>query len=70
MISLSFTVLSSEVGHKICMMLQEVFGGRPPIRVRSYYDDAVIFLASNSGLRPSPVFLLSYGPEVAAAPMV
>ena len=33
MISLSFTVLSPELGHKIYMMLLEAFDGRQPICV-------------------------------------
>jgi spermidine synthase len=47
LISLSFTVLSPELGHKIYLMLQKVFDGRPPICVRSTYDSAVIFLATS-----------------------
>ena len=54
MISLSFTVLSSELGHKIYMMLQEAFGGRPPICARSNYDATVLLHAETSvpGLLP------------------
>jgi len=46
-LSLSFTVLSDELGRKIYLMLQNVFDGRPPVCVRADYDRAVIFLESN-----------------------
>ena len=68
MISLSFTVLSPELGHKIYLMLQEAFGGRPPICVRSNYDDAVIFLASNdASFAVSPTLLQVTGLADASA---
>jgi len=54
-VSLSFTVLSDALGHKISLMLQQVFDGRPPICVAAGYDNAVIFLESNDpnwGLPP------------------
>ena len=47
MISLSFAVLSDAMGRKIYLMLQDVFDGRPPVCVRTYYDGSVIFLESN-----------------------
>lgn len=47
MISLSFSVLSPELGRKIYLMLQGVFDGRAPICVEASYDRAVIFLVSN-----------------------
>lgn len=47
MVSLSFSVLSDELGRKIYLMLQRVFDGRPPVCVSAGYDGAVIFLASN-----------------------
>jgi spermidine synthase len=46
-ISLSFCVLSPELGRKIYLMLQQAFDGRPPQCVMSYYDDSVIFLESS-----------------------
>ncbi len=45
--SLSFSVLSDALGHKIYLMLQQVFDGRPPLCLRADYDDSVIFLESN-----------------------
>ena len=47
MVSLSFSVLSDELGRKIYLMLQQVFDGQPPVCVSAGYDGAVIFLASN-----------------------
>jgi len=46
-LSLSFSVLSDELGRKIYLMLQQAFGGRPPVCVKAYYDGSVIFLDSN-----------------------
>ena len=62
MISLSFTVLSPELGHKIYLMLHDVFDGRPPICARSSYDSAAIFLASNDpSFAVSPSLLQAAG---------
>jgi hypothetical protein len=47
MISLSFAILSPELGHKIYLMLKEAFDGRPPICVSRNNDVSVIFIASN-----------------------
>jgi hypothetical protein len=46
-ISLAFSVMSDNLGHKIYLMLQQVFGGRPPVCVMADYDGAVVFLESN-----------------------
>jgi len=46
-LSLSFSVLSDALGHKIYLMLREAFDGRPPICVRAGYDGSIIFLESN-----------------------
>jgi len=46
-LSLSFSVLSDEMGRKIYLMLQDVFDGRPPVSVRAGYDASVMFLESN-----------------------
>ena len=68
MISLSFTVLSPELGHKIYMMLQEAFDGRSPICIRSIYDDSTIFLASNdASFAVSPSLLQATGLTDASA---
>jgi hypothetical protein len=62
MISLSFAVLTPELGHKIYLMLQEVFDGRPPTCIRSTYDGGVIFLAANdASFSPSPSLLQMTG---------
>lgn len=46
-ISLSFSVLSDELGRKIYLMLQQAFDGRPPVCVRTGYDSSEVFLISN-----------------------
>jgi hypothetical protein len=43
-LSLSFSVLSAELGHKIYLMLQQAFDGRAPVCVEGRYDGSVIFL--------------------------
>ncbi len=58
-ISLSFSVLSDALGHKIYLMLQQVFDGRPPLCLRADYDDSVIFLESN-------IQNSTFSPQVAA----
>ena len=47
-ISLSFAVMTDEMGRKIYLMLQEAFDGIPPACIRAGYDDALIFLAGKS----------------------
>ena len=46
-LSLSFSMLSDKLGHKIYLMLQQAFDGRPPICIAAGYDQAIIFLESN-----------------------
>jgi hypothetical protein len=46
-LSLSFSVLSDALGHKIYLMLRQAFDGRPPICVKAGYDGSIIFLESN-----------------------
>ncbi|HEX4286074.1 MAG TPA: hypothetical protein VHZ28_13345, partial [Terracidiphilus sp.] len=46
-LSLSFSVLSDNLGRKIYLMLQQAFDGRPPICVEAGYDESIIFLESN-----------------------
>ena len=43
-LSLSFSVINSELGRKIYLMMQQAFDGRPPLCVRAGYDGSVIFL--------------------------
>jgi SAM-dependent methyltransferase len=43
-LSLSFCVLSPELGRKIYLMMQQAFGGRAPVCVRAGYDDSVVYL--------------------------
>jgi hypothetical protein len=68
MISLSFSVLTPELGHKIYLMLQEAFDGRPPICIRATYDGAVIFLASNDASFALPPSVLQNAELTDATP--
>lgn len=43
-LSLSFSVISAELGRKIYLMLQDAFDGRLPLCIRAGYDGSVIFL--------------------------
>lgn len=60
-ISLSFGVLSDEIGRKIYLMMTDAFGGKPPLCVRTPYDgSAVIFAQSKNGdLKLKPELLSS-----------
>jgi len=48
-VSLSFVVLSRELGRKIYLMMQQAFDGHPPVCVYARYDGSVIFLQSKNG---------------------
>ncbi len=53
-LSLSFWVLSDEIGRKIYLMMQEAFAGQPPICIRVHqgptvFERSVIFLQSQEG---------------------
>jgi spermidine synthase len=62
LLSLSFTVLSDEMGRKIYLMLQTVFDGRPPVCLFASYDGSVMFLESNDARwSPSPNLLAETG---------
>ncbi len=57
-VSLSFCVLSPEIGRKIYLMMQEAFGGKPPVCINSGVDGSVIFAQSRNGdLRVDPSIL-------------
>jgi hypothetical protein len=45
MLSLAFTLVSDPLGHKIYLMLQQAFDGRPPVCVKAL--GSIIFLESN-----------------------
>jgi SAM-dependent methyltransferase len=54
-LSLSFCILSPELGRKVYLMLQQAFDGRPPHCIVADYDNSVIYLESNDekwGLAP------------------
>ncbi len=48
-LSLSFNVLSPELGQKIFLMLRDAFDGREPVCLKSQYGDTYYFLQSASG---------------------
>jgi spermidine synthase len=61
-LSLSFAVISPELGRKIYLMMQEAFGGRPPVSIDARYETAVIFAQSKEGdLRLDPELLAGNG---------
>ena len=49
LLSLSFAVVSREIGRKIYMMMTEAFDGKPPLCLRGAYDGSVIFLQRKNG---------------------
>ncbi|MGA8541195.1 MAG: hypothetical protein WB566_16960 [Terriglobales bacterium] len=57
-LSLSFSLMNPQLGHKIYLMLQDAFDGQAPVCVRADYDGAVIFLEGNHGPLPLPPALL------------
>jgi SAM-dependent methyltransferase len=48
-LSLSFAVLSNEIGRKIYLMMQEAFDGNPPVSIDAEYGTAVVFAQSKEG---------------------
>jgi hypothetical protein len=64
MLSLSFSVLSDEIGRKIYLMMKEVFEGRPPVCVKANYDGSVIFMQGrDEDLSIDSMLLMSTGFE-------
>ncbi|MBZ5600923.1 MAG: hypothetical protein LAO79_01300 [Acidobacteriia bacterium] len=63
-LSLSFAVMSDQIGRKIYLMMQEAFDGKPPFSVIApgRYDDSIIFLESNDDRwKLSPALLAESG---------
>jgi hypothetical protein len=61
-LSLSFCVLSPQIGRKIYLMMKEAFDGRPPVCIRAGYDESVIFLQSKQGpLQSDPKLIAETG---------
>jgi spermidine synthase len=58
LLSLSFGVVSDELGHKIYEMMREAFDDHPPICVYTNYDGSVTFLQSKEGALTIPPRLL------------
>ena len=57
-LSLSFSILNPQLGHKIYLMLQDAFDGQSPICVQAGYDGATIFLEANNHPLSLPTALL------------
>ncbi len=63
-LSLTFAVISPELGRKIYLMMQEAFDGTRPVVIDAQYETAVIFAqARDGGLRLDPAVLASTGFE-------
>jgi spermidine synthase len=63
-ISLSFTIMSRQMGRKIYRMMEQAFDGHPPICISTAYDRSVVFAQSRQGnLRPDPAHLRQAGFE-------
>jgi spermidine synthase len=61
-LSLSFAVISPELGRKIYLMMQEAFGGIPPVSIDAQVETAVIFAQSKEAdLRLDPALLAGSG---------
>jgi len=67
-LSLSFAVLSDELGRKIYLMMQQAFDGHPPVSIDARYETAVVFAQSKEGdLRLDPALLAGTGFEERSA---
>jgi hypothetical protein len=61
-LSLSFAVLSPELGRKIYLMMGEAFDGHPPVSIDAAYETSVTFAQSKGGdLRLAPALLEETG---------
>jgi spermidine synthase len=49
LLSLSFAVMSPEIGRKMYRMLEQAFDGQQPTCIRGHYDGAVVFLQGRDG---------------------
>ena len=67
-LSLTFAVISPELGRKIYLMMQQAFDGTPPVSIDAQYETAVIFAQSKEGdLQLDPAVLASTGFEERSA---
>ncbi len=61
-VSLSFSIVSDEIGRKIYLMMEKAFDGHPPICISASYDGSVIFAQSKNGdLKLDPALLARTG---------
>lgn len=64
LVSLSFAVISPELGRKIYRMMEQAFDGHPPVCIRASYDASVLFLQNREGnLQINPDILADTGFE-------
>ncbi len=54
LMSLSFCILSHDMGRKIFLMMKEAFGGKPPLCVAAGYDGSVIYLQTRGSTPLQP----------------
>ncbi len=67
-LSLTFAVISPELGRKIYLMMREAFQGKAPVVIDAQYETAVIFAQSREGdLKLDPAILASTGFEERSA---
>ena len=61
-VSLSFCVISPEIGRKIYLMMEKAFDGRPPLCIRANYDGSIMFINSKQrSLQLDPSILRETG---------
>ena len=58
LLSLSFTIINEELGHKVYLMMQEAFDGKPPVCV--YALGTVVFLQAKEGNLEPPLQQLHF----------
>ena len=57
-LSLSFGIVSDELGHKVYEMMRDAFDGHPPISIYTNYDGSVTFIQSKEGNLITPAKVL------------
>jgi hypothetical protein len=60
-LSLSFSVISDELGTKMFRMMKQAFDGAEPLCFRGTYDGSIVFLQNRSGNLAPPAALLAAG---------
>ncbi|HUE38627.1 MAG TPA: hypothetical protein VMR29_03940 [Candidatus Binatia bacterium] len=60
-VSLSFLVMTPELGRKIFLMLQEAFDGRPPLAIAAVHPNVTVFLQGHDATPTLPAGALEEG---------